>query len=64
MSMHVILARHGNTFDPGEQPVWVGARTDLPLVAKGRDQAAEIGAALRASNMIPQRVLAGPLRAA
>lgn len=60
--MHVILARHGNTFDPGDQPVWVGARTDLPLVAKGRDQAAQIGEALKESNFIPRRTFAGPLK--
>lgn len=60
--MHVILARHGNTFDPGDQPVWVGARTDLPLVAKGREQARRIGEALRAANLVPRRTLAGPLK--
>lgn len=59
--MYVVLARHGNTFEPSERPVWIGARTDLPLVAKGRDQAARIGDALRAANLVPCRTLAGPL---
>jgi probable phosphoglycerate mutase len=58
----VVLARHGNTFAPGERPVWVGARSDLPLVAKGLDQAAEIGKALKAVNLLPRRTLAGPLK--
>lgn len=60
--MYLVLARHGNTFDPGEPVVWVGARTDLPLVAKGRDQATRIGAALRAARLIPRRAVAGPLK--
>src|SRR5262245_8217779 len=60
--MQLILARHGNTFDPGDRPVWVGARTDLPLVAKGRDQAIKLGQALKAADLVPRRVLAGPLR--
>ena len=60
--MRVILARHGNTFDPGERPVWIGARTDLSLVAKGREQATKIGETLKAANLAPRRVLAGPLK--
>lgn len=59
--MHVILARHGNTFDPGDPSVWAGARTDLPLVTKGREQAAKIGEALKKCNLLPRRILAGPL---
>ena len=35
----LIIARHGNTFDKGDIPTRVGARTDLPLVEKGRAQA-------------------------
>ncbi len=54
--MHVILARHGNTFDPGDPSVWAGARTDLPLVAKGREQAAKIGEALKKCNLLPRRI--------
>jgi broad specificity phosphatase PhoE len=60
--VYVVLARHGNTFEPGERPVWVGARTDLPLAAKGREQASEIGEALKAANLVPHRTLAGPLK--
>jgi broad specificity phosphatase PhoE len=60
--MYVVLARHGNTFDPGEPAVWVGARTDLPLVAKGRDQATRIGAALKTAGLVPRRALTGPLK--
>jgi len=60
--MHVVLARHGNTFEANERPVWVGARSDLPLVAKGREQAIRIGEALRGVGLTPRRALAGPLK--
>jgi probable phosphoglycerate mutase len=60
--MRVVLARHGNTFEPGERPVWIGARTDLALVAKGREQATRIGEALKAADLAPRRALAGPLK--
>lgn len=39
----LIIARHGNTFESGEPPRRVGCRTDLPLTAKGEDQARAIG---------------------
>lgn len=60
--MRLILARHGNTFGPEDRVVWVGARSDLPLVDKGRAQAAAIGEALLARGMVPHRILAGPLQ--
>lgn len=61
--MRLILIRHGNTFGPGERVVWVGARSDLPLVAKGRDQAAAVGRALAARpDDRPARIFAGPLK--
>jgi broad specificity phosphatase PhoE len=59
--MQFILARHGNTFAPGQKVLWVGARTDLPLVEKGRDQAEQIGAALASAHVVPTKLLAGPL---
>lgn len=33
------IVRHGNTFDKGDTVTRVGARTDLPLSASGREQA-------------------------
>jgi broad specificity phosphatase PhoE len=59
--MQFILARHGNTFDPEQKVLWVGARTDLPLVEKGRHQAKQIGVALASAYIVPTRFLAGPL---
>lgn len=39
-SVNLILMRHGNTFGPGDTPVQVGLKSDLPLVEKGLEQAA------------------------
>ena len=60
--MLLILARHGNTFDAGDKVVWVGARTDLPLTAKGREQAAALGSALGTIAPSIKRIVAGPLK--
>ncbi len=60
--MRLILARHGNTFEAGETPVWVGAREDYPLTSKGEDQSRAIGAALKHAGIVPARVIAGPLK--
>jgi broad specificity phosphatase PhoE len=59
--MLLLLARHGNTFDKGDKVVWVGARTDLPLTAKGREQAQALGDALAPSAARIKRVISGPL---
>ena len=60
--MLLILARHGNTFGPGDTPVWVGAKEDLDLVEKGLEQSRAIGRALSRAGVIPDRVIAGPLK--
>lgn len=39
----LLIARHGNNFDPGQISVRVGLRTDLPLSASGSQQAKNIG---------------------
>ena len=38
-----VIVRHGNTFAEHEVPRRIGARTDLPLVASGREQALQLG---------------------
>ena len=58
----ILLARHGNTFGPGDTPVWVGAREDLPLVESGEAQARALGEALRDASLVPGRILCGPLK--
>ncbi len=59
--MLLLLARHGNTFNKGDKVVWVGARTDLPLTAKGREQAQALGQALVPFAPQIKRVVSGPL---
>lgn len=58
----LILARHGNTFGPGDTPVWVGAKEDLPLVEKGEAQARHLGKALKQAGVKLDRIISGPLR--
>ena len=58
----ILLARHGNTFGPGDTPVWVGAKEDLPLVESGEAQAAALGEALAAAGLTPGRIVCGPLK--
>ncbi|MCV0428122.1 MAG: histidine phosphatase family protein [Roseibium sp.] len=60
--MLLILARHGNTFGPGDTPVWGGAHEDLPLVESGLEQSREIGRAIRDAGLVLDRILAGPLK--
>lgn len=65
MTATLLIARHGNTFAPGETPRRAGARTDLPLVDKGRAQAQALGRWLaqwmtQAAHP-PLRIVAGPL---
>jgi probable phosphoglycerate mutase len=57
-----VIVRHGNTFESGEPPRRIGARTDLPLTAKGRAQGAALGAHFAARGWAFARVLVSPLR--
>jgi probable phosphoglycerate mutase len=59
--MLLVLARHGNTFEAGDKVVWVGARTDLPLTAKGREQATALGEGLQPVRSAIKRLVSGPL---
>lgn len=52
----LIIARHGNTFGPGDTVTYVGGRTDLPLADKGFEQAKAIGRYLKDHRMIPDVV--------
>ena len=60
--MRLLLARHGPTFEKGQTPFYVGARTDLPLTAEGRDRARALARALEASHAFPAIVACGPLK--
>ena len=57
----LIIARHGNTFNPEDTPTRVGARTDLPLVTSGQEQARKLGAWLKAQNILPETVYSSQL---
>lgn len=59
--LKLIIARHGNTFGPGETPRRVGLHTDLPLVESGQIQAQALGAYLKQHNVKPDRVFASDL---
>jgi probable phosphoglycerate mutase len=58
----LILFRHGNTFEADEMPVWVGARTDLPLTAEGERQAVAAAAYIEQSYAPVLEIVAGPLQ--
>lgn len=60
--MLLLLARHGNTFEAGDKVVWAGARTDLPLTARGREQAEALGEGLQPIASAIKRIVSGPLQ--
>ena len=60
----LIIARHGNTFAPGETPRRIGVRTDLTLVESGHEQARKLGYYIRQHNLVPDRVLTSSLHRA
>ena len=56
------IVRHGNTFEAGEAPSRIGARTDLPLTATGVTQARALGRHFAEVGVTFSRVLSSPLR--
>ncbi len=60
----LIIARHGNTFGPGDQVTYVGGKTDLFLVESGKEQAKALGRYLKDNKLIPDVVYASPLKRA
>ena len=60
--MLLIIARHGNTFEKGETPRRVGARTDLPLTETGCMQARALGRWLKAKALQPGLVYSSQLQ--
>ena len=60
-NLHLLLVRHGNTFEDGQPATYVGLKTDMPLTAKGRGQAQRMGEFLKSKNIVPAAVYAGSL---
>ncbi len=54
--------RHGNTFEAGQTPLQVGARTDLPLTSYGLLQAEQMVKYLMAKKISPKAIYAGSLK--
>ena len=57
----LVIVRHGNTFEAGETPRRVGARTDLPLTEAGVEQARALGWHFAKNRVQFDRVLSSPL---
>jgi len=57
----LVIVRHGNTFESGEPPRRIGARTDLPLTAAGVAQAEALARHFAANGVSFDRVLSGEL---
>lgn len=59
---YLLLARHGNTFAPGQKVVWVGARNDLPLADSGVAQAHLLASVLVELSIKPDAIYAASLK--
>lgn len=57
----LVVVRHGNTFEDGETPRRIGARTDIPLVQKGRAISVAAAAFVKNMGIHPDRIFAAPL---
>ncbi|MGB4100533.1 MAG: histidine phosphatase family protein [Alphaproteobacteria bacterium] len=58
----LLVVRHGNTFSVGAIVRRVGARTDLPLVEDGIEQARKLGHYLAANKLLPDAVYTSELQ--
>lgn len=63
MNTRLIIARHGNTFGPGEIVRRVGT-TDLPLVKSGLEQGRMLGSYLKINHLIPDVIITSKLQRA
>jgi 2,3-bisphosphoglycerate-dependent phosphoglycerate mutase len=64
MTTTLLIARHGNTFDPGDTVLRVGRRTDLPLSHSGKQQATVLGQYLATHYPELHEVYTSPLQRA
>jgi 2,3-bisphosphoglycerate-dependent phosphoglycerate mutase len=63
MTTTLLIARHGNTFGPGDIVTRVGT-TDLPLVASGLLQGRLLGTHLKQNDLIPDVIFTSKLQRA
>ncbi|RMB25768.1 putative phosphoglycerate mutase [Sphingomonas sp. PP-F2F-G114-C0414] len=61
MTRTFVIVRHGNTFADHEAPRRIGARTDLPLVASGHEQARRLGGYFAEQGWRFDTILCSPL---
>jgi probable phosphoglycerate mutase len=61
MDLTVTIIRHGDTFKVGDPVRRIGARTDVPLVASGIEQAHALGMAFAEQGLAFDRAIAAPL---
>lgn len=60
--IQLFLVRHGNTFESGQTPTQVGARTDLLLTDQGRVQGHNFATYLASHQLKPDAIYAGALK--
>jgi probable phosphoglycerate mutase len=60
-NLNLILARHGNTFNPNDKVTWVGSRNDLPLVHAGIQQAKHLAESFLWAGITLDAIFCGPL---
>ena len=62
MNADIYIVRHGNTFDPGDTLLRVGARTDLALSVSGCEQADRLGRHFLEKDIVFSSIRTGPLQ--
>ncbi len=58
----MVLVRHGNTFESGQIPYFVGCNEDLPLTQRGVEQLQQVAVALKKLSLMPDELRCGPLK--
>ena len=58
----LLVARHGNTFDPGDTILRVGKQTDFPLSKSGCEQAKKLGVFLKEKYTMIDHVMVSQLQ--
>lgn len=59
---HLILVRHGNTFESNQTPTFVGGKTDMKLTSKGEQQGHAVAKMIAEHHMPLSALICGPLQ--